>query len=64
MRKTIAKRLVQSIGPVPHFFLTMDVDMGRVLEARKSINGMLESQGEKNTVRPSFTPESAAESVR
>jgi pyruvate dehydrogenase E2 component (dihydrolipoamide acetyltransferase) len=45
MRKTIAKRLVQSIGPVPHFFLTVDVDMGRVVEARQSINAMLEKQG-------------------
>ena len=47
MRKTIAKRLVESIGPVPHFFLTIDVDMGRVIEARQSINAMLEKQGEK-----------------
>jgi pyruvate dehydrogenase E2 component (dihydrolipoamide acetyltransferase) len=50
MRKTIAKRLVQSIGPVPHFFLTIDVDMGRVMEARKSINGMLEKRGEKVSI--------------
>ena len=47
MRKTIAKRLVESLGPVPHFFLTIDVDMGRVIEARQSINAMLEKQGEK-----------------
>lgn len=45
MRKTIAKRLVTSIGPVPTFYLTMDIDMGRVMEARKSINGMLEKDG-------------------
>ena len=50
MRKTIAKRLVQSIGPVPHFFLTIDVDMTRVMEARKSINAMLEKQGEKISI--------------
>jgi pyruvate dehydrogenase E2 component (dihydrolipoamide acetyltransferase) len=50
MRKTIAKRLVQSIGPVPHFFLTIDVDMGRVMEARQSINAMLEKQGEKISI--------------
>jgi pyruvate dehydrogenase E2 component (dihydrolipoamide acetyltransferase) len=50
MRKTIAKRLVQSIGPVPHFFLTIDVDMSRVLDARKSINGMLEKRGEKVSI--------------
>jgi pyruvate dehydrogenase E2 component (dihydrolipoamide acetyltransferase) len=50
MRKTIAKRLVQSIGPVPHFFLTVDVDMSRVLDARKSINAMLEKRGEKISI--------------
>jgi pyruvate dehydrogenase E2 component (dihydrolipoamide acetyltransferase) len=47
MRKTIAKRLVESIGPIPHFFLTIEVDMGRVIEARQSINAWLEKQGEK-----------------
>jgi pyruvate dehydrogenase E2 component (dihydrolipoamide acetyltransferase) len=50
MRKTIAKRLVQSIGPVPHFFLTVDVDMTRAVEARKRVNAMLEDEG----VRISF----------
>ncbi|HSM60798.1 MAG TPA: pyruvate dehydrogenase complex dihydrolipoamide acetyltransferase [Longimicrobiales bacterium] len=50
MRKTIAKRLVESIGPVPHFFLTIDVDMGRVMEARKSLNALLEKDGEKVSI--------------
>ncbi|TVR59620.1 MAG: pyruvate dehydrogenase complex dihydrolipoamide acetyltransferase [Gemmatimonadales bacterium] len=50
IRKTIAKRLVQSIGPVPHFFLTVDVDMSRVVAARGRINKVLESEG----VRVSF----------
>jgi len=47
MRKTIAKRLVESIGPVPHFFLTIEVDMGRAMEARKTINAGLEAEGRK-----------------
>jgi len=47
MRKTIAKRLVESMGPVPHFFLRITVDMSRVLEARKRVNGILEGEGEK-----------------
>ncbi|WP_420632937.1 pyruvate dehydrogenase complex dihydrolipoamide acetyltransferase [Candidatus Palauibacter sp.] len=38
MRKAIARRLVQSIGPVPHFFLTTEVDMGRALELRADVN--------------------------
>lgn len=41
MRKAIAKRLVQSIGPVPHFFLTTEIDMGAVLDFRKSLNARL-----------------------
>ncbi len=45
MRKTIAKRLVESIGPVPHFFLTVDVDMSRAVEARTRINRDLEKDG-------------------
>jgi pyruvate dehydrogenase E2 component (dihydrolipoamide acetyltransferase) len=47
MRKAIAKRLVESIGPVPHFFLTIDVDMSRVVQARERANTLLESSGMK-----------------
>jgi pyruvate dehydrogenase E2 component (dihydrolipoamide acetyltransferase) len=43
MRKSIARRLVQSIGPVPHFFLTSEIDMGRALELRAELNGRLEA---------------------
>ncbi len=38
MRKTIAARLVQSLGPVPHFYLTIDVEMQRAKELRESAN--------------------------
>jgi pyruvate dehydrogenase E2 component (dihydrolipoamide acetyltransferase) len=41
MRKAIAKRLVQSIGPIPHFFLTTEIDMGQALDLRKSLNERL-----------------------
>jgi pyruvate dehydrogenase E2 component (dihydrolipoamide acetyltransferase) len=37
IRQTIAKRLVTSIGPVPHFFLTVDIEMDRAAEMRESI---------------------------
>jgi pyruvate dehydrogenase E2 component (dihydrolipoamide acetyltransferase) len=40
MRRTIARRLVTSIGPVPHFFLTTEVEMDRAAEARRQINEM------------------------
>lgn len=38
MRKTIAQRLTQSLGPVPHFYLTIDVDMKKAKELRESAN--------------------------
>jgi len=38
MRKVIARRLTSSIGPVPHFFLTTEVEMDRVVEMRRNIN--------------------------
>ena len=47
MRKTIARRLVESIGPVPHFFLTIQVDMTRTVAARARINETLAERGEK-----------------
>jgi pyruvate dehydrogenase E2 component (dihydrolipoamide acetyltransferase) len=37
MRKTIAKRLVQSIGPIPTFYLTTEVDMERAHDAREAL---------------------------
>jgi pyruvate dehydrogenase E2 component (dihydrolipoamide acetyltransferase) len=45
IRKTIAKRLVQSIGPIPTFYLTSEVDMERVAEAREALNTAAGEQG-------------------
>ena len=45
IRKTIAKRLAASIGPIPHFFLTTEVDMERAVEAREALNRQLGDQG-------------------
>lgn len=38
MRKTIARRLGESMFTAPHFYLTMEIDMDKAMEARKSIN--------------------------
>jgi pyruvate dehydrogenase E2 component (dihydrolipoamide acetyltransferase) len=40
IRKVIAKRLVTSIGPIPHFFLTTDIEMDRAAEMRRGINAL------------------------
>src|SRR6266567_1647064 len=37
IRKTIAKRLATSLGPIPHFFLTTEVDMERAAESRTAL---------------------------
>ena len=44
IRKTIARRLTQSIGPIPTFYLTTEVDMERAAEAREAL---LAAGGEK-----------------
>ena len=38
MRKTIARRLAESKFSAPHFYLTMEINMDKAIEARKSIN--------------------------
>ncbi|HEX3236470.1 MAG TPA: dihydrolipoamide acetyltransferase family protein [Gemmatimonadales bacterium] len=40
IRKTIAKRLVQSIGPIPTFYLTTEVDMERAWDAREALKAL------------------------
>ena len=42
MRKAIARRLAESIGPVPHFFLTTEIDMERALDLRAELNSGLD----------------------
>jgi pyruvate dehydrogenase E2 component (dihydrolipoamide acetyltransferase) len=37
MRKTIARRLSESIGPVPTFYLTAEIDMTRAVELREQM---------------------------
>src|SRR3989440_1024725 len=44
MRKIIAQRLAESLGPVPHFYLSIDVDAGPLMAARAE----LKAAGEEN----------------
>src|SRR5256885_11561221 len=44
MRKVIAERLVESKGPVPHFYLNIEIDAGPLMTARAE----LKSAGEKS----------------
>jgi len=40
MRRTIAQRLTASVQTVPHFYLTMDCNIGKLVEAREEINAV------------------------
>jgi pyruvate dehydrogenase E2 component (dihydrolipoamide acetyltransferase) len=37
MRKIIAQRLIESLGPVPHFYLTIDITAGPLMAAREEL---------------------------
>ena len=47
IRKAIVRNLARSLGPIPHFFLTAEIDMGHVLQSRKELNASLEREGIK-----------------
>jgi pyruvate dehydrogenase E2 component (dihydrolipoyllysine-residue acetyltransferase) len=47
MRRTIAQRLTASVQTVPHFYLTIDCDIGKLLAAREEINESAPKDKEK-----------------
>ncbi len=49
MRQVIASRLAESLGPIPTFYLTMEVEMDNALELRKAINSSV-SEDQKISV--------------
>jgi pyruvate dehydrogenase E2 component (dihydrolipoamide acetyltransferase) len=46
MRRTVARRLVESMQSTPHFYLTITVDAEALLGFRAELNGQLEAGGE------------------
>ena len=50
MRKVIAKRMAESKSTVPHFYLTVDVELDALMASRKALNTALEKQGVKLSV--------------
>ena len=40
MRGIIAERLSESKFSAPHFYLTVEIDMGNAIDARQAINGV------------------------
>lgn len=50
MRKTIARRLAQSMREAPHIFLTVDVRLDRLMAMRGEMNAALQKHGIKLSV--------------
>jgi pyruvate dehydrogenase E2 component (dihydrolipoamide acetyltransferase) len=50
MRKTVARRLVESMQSAPHFYLTIQVDVDALLELRAELNRRLADEGTKLSV--------------
>ncbi len=47
MRRTIARKLTESKQTIPHYYLTIDCDIGPLSDARAAINSELEADGKK-----------------
>jgi pyruvate dehydrogenase E2 component (dihydrolipoamide acetyltransferase) len=50
MKKTIARRMTDSFRDVPHFPLTIDLEIDALLAARAKLNALLEPEGVKASV--------------
>ncbi|XP_072342689.1 dihydrolipoyllysine-residue acetyltransferase component of pyruvate dehydrogenase complex, mitochondrial [Scyliorhinus torazame] len=50
IRKIIAQRLIQSKQTIPHYYLSIDVNMDRILELRKQLNEEVKSENIKLSV--------------
>jgi pyruvate dehydrogenase E2 component (dihydrolipoyllysine-residue acetyltransferase) len=60
MRRTIAKRLAESTGPIPHFYLTVDLDVTNLLSVRQQL---IDIEGTKISVND-FIVRAAALALR
>ncbi|MEX2144402.1 MAG: dihydrolipoamide acetyltransferase family protein [Anaerolineales bacterium] len=50
LRAAIGRRMLQSRQEVPHFYVTHEYDMDRVMDVRAQANALLEGSGEKLSV--------------
>jgi len=63
LRAAIGRRMQQSISEAPHFYVTHEYDMDRVMDARAQANTLLEGSGEKLSVND-FVIKAAALALR
>ena len=60
MRRTIARRMTESFRDIPHFPLTIDLEIDRLLDARARINAALQTAGVKVSVNDMIVRAAAA----
>jgi pyruvate dehydrogenase E2 component (dihydrolipoamide acetyltransferase) len=63
MRRVIASRLAESLGPVPTFYLTIEIEMDNTLALRKRINGTI-PEDQKISVNDIIVKAAAMASMR
>lgn len=63
MRRVIANRLATSIGPIPTFYLTVEIEMDKALELRKQINASVKEE-EKVSVNDIIVKVAATASLK
>ena len=63
LRAAIGRRMLQSVNEAPHFFVTHEYDVERVMDARAQANAMLKAGGEKLSVND-FVIKAAALALR
>lgn len=51
MRKAIAKRLTQSKQSIPHYYLSVDINMDKILKLREELNASLQKKGGEKAVK-------------
>ncbi|CAH2320292.1 dihydrolipoyllysine-residue acetyltransferase component of pyruvate dehydrogenase complex [Pelobates cultripes] len=50
IRRVIAQRLMQSKQTIPHYYLSIDINMGEIIELRKELNEVLKPENIKLSV--------------
>lgn len=50
MRQTIARRLQESKSSIPHYYLTMEINMGEAMKLREQLNALAAGDAEKLSV--------------
>ena len=64
MNKTVARRMTESFREVPHFPLSIDIQIDNLLAARAKINAVLEKEGVKVSVNDMVIKAAAAALMR